>query len=760
MKRMLVVAAVLAACNTDRSAQVSVAAPPPAVEPAAPSDTKAEIAMDQEKAADKRVAKPEENAPVRAYAQSPARAGLAGGVANADEPAAGESEAAPSRSWFPESFLFEPLIVTDADGAAKVGVRVPDRLTTWRVLALAHSRAGAQAGTVTSFLGTLDTYVDVVPPPFLLVGDEVRLPVQVVNTTAAPIAAELRLAAENAALAPARTPVSVPANGSTVVYAALKTVRPGTVTLRAGLGDTDAVVRSFPVRPAGRPVTAARGGTLAAARTVELEAPPAADPAAGEVRVTVYPGALSILRAELAATLDRGGVAEDAYTLGLAGRAPALLAAFGDNADPDAVRQLALVAGQRAVHHARRLDVVSAALLGPAALSHPDNPVLARLAQRALETLATGQRPDGTFGGGNGWTLQRVLVATADATRAVQAGAALPGGQTRARAVALRAEGAVERNLDRIDDGYTAAAVLAAGMASGDLAARLAEKVRAGVKKGDDGARFLEIAEGVVRADGAVPGPVEGSALAILALSATKSAADADLLADLGTTVLGAYRAPGGWGDGRANLVCLDAVLRLFAAPVPPGIEVVLSLDGNPVTRGTIDAARLRDVLPLLAAAPAAGSHRWQLEAKPPTPGLAFALVQTSYVAWNAAPGHGLELAAPPPAELRVGKPATMVLHAAAPSGGELRIHQGLPAGVQVDGASLDKLVGEGTLSSWHFVDGAVELVAPALQPGQTFAAAYRVVPTLAGALRAPASTLSVGAAGAYELPPAVWTVR
>src|SRR5262249_24764200 len=54
MKRMLVVAAVLAACNTDRSAQVSVAAPPPAVEPAAPSDTKAEIAMDQEKAADKR----------------------------------------------------------------------------------------------------------------------------------------------------------------------------------------------------------------------------------------------------------------------------------------------------------------------------------------------------------------------------------------------------------------------------------------------------------------------------------------------------------------------------------------------------------------------------------------------------------------------------------------------------------------------------------------------------------------------------------
>ncbi|MGI5865882.1 MAG: alpha-2-macroglobulin family protein, partial [Myxococcales bacterium] len=56
--------------------------------------------------------------------------------------------ATPSRAWFPETFLFDPLVVTDEQGKASVPVRVPDRLTSWRVLALAHSRDGAQAGAV------------------------------------------------------------------------------------------------------------------------------------------------------------------------------------------------------------------------------------------------------------------------------------------------------------------------------------------------------------------------------------------------------------------------------------------------------------------------------------------------------------------------------------------------------------------------------------------------------------------------------------
>src|SRR5262249_38890336 len=45
--------------------------------------------------------------------------------------AAAKDAEGPTRSWFPETFLFEPLVVTDDHGAAVVPVRVPDRLTTW-----------------------------------------------------------------------------------------------------------------------------------------------------------------------------------------------------------------------------------------------------------------------------------------------------------------------------------------------------------------------------------------------------------------------------------------------------------------------------------------------------------------------------------------------------------------------------------------------------------------------------------------------------
>ncbi|MCK6551511.1 hypothetical protein L6R52_37090 [Myxococcota bacterium] len=81
-------------------------------------------------------------------------AGAASAEAEREEGGGGEPSA-PARAWFPETFLFQPLVPTDETGRAKVEVLVPDRLTTWRVLALAHSRDGAQAGAEASFLGTL-----------------------------------------------------------------------------------------------------------------------------------------------------------------------------------------------------------------------------------------------------------------------------------------------------------------------------------------------------------------------------------------------------------------------------------------------------------------------------------------------------------------------------------------------------------------------------------------------------------------------------
>ena len=80
--------------------------------------------------------------------------------------------------------LWAPDVVTDENGEARVAVTVPDTLTTWRVLALAHV-AGGQVVRST-FAGSLPTYVDVTVPKVWTVGDRLSLPVQVVHEGADP----------------------------------------------------------------------------------------------------------------------------------------------------------------------------------------------------------------------------------------------------------------------------------------------------------------------------------------------------------------------------------------------------------------------------------------------------------------------------------------------------------------------------------------------------------------------------------------------
>jgi len=515
--------------------------------------------------------------------------------------------------------------------------------------------------------------------------------------------------------------------------------------------------------PYGRPASVTRAGSLAAPRTLSIAGAPDADPTTSRVKLSVYPGALALLRSELAATGSRGGVAEDAYTLLLAGRAPALLAALGDQADPESLRQLALVGTQRAVRHARELDVTRATLLSEAALTHKDNPILARLGERSAAWLSEHQRPDGTFSGETGWTLQRLLVTTAEAVRAVRsASETSDAARRRATRVALAAQGAFERNAGRIDDPYTAAAILASGAVPESLRPRLRKILLDAFETGPDGTRTLTVPRHVVRPDGVRPSPAEAAAMAVLALMDDPDGKE--LLADLGATLLGGYSASWGWGDGRANLVALQAVMRLFRDPVPPDVIITLSLDGKEVASGKLSADRLKDVLTLVADVPGAtGAHEWQISAQPPMPGLAYSLTVEQWIPWAKETVHGgLELALAVPADMKVGKPAEVTLRAAAPGNTPLVIVQALPAGVQADTPSLDALVDEGRVTSWDTADGSITLHVPAQTAGSVFTAKFVVVPTLGGELRATATTLTTDPAGAetfYAAPP-LWIVR
>jgi hypothetical protein len=683
-------------------------------------------------------------------------------MAEAEEaPKGGEGGAAAApatRAWFPETFLFEPLVVTGADGHASVPVKVPDRLTTWHVLALAHSRQGAQAGTTAEFLGTLPTYVDPIIPKVLIAGDEVRLPIQVVNTTSAAVSSKLTLAATGGTLSGNGGAVKVPAEGNQVEYVTLKVPRPGPAALKAVLGDTDAVERAVTVKPAGELETVSTGGTLAAPRELSLDGPLSPLEGSEKVKLLVFPGALSLVRSELSAAPGRGGVAEDAYTLLLAGRAAGLLSSLGATPDTGAIRDISIVAGQRAIRHARSPDVPTAVLLSEAALVYGDNPVMSRLGERLAQQVAASQRPDGTCQGQTGWTLQRLLVTTADCVRAVRSAQGSAAAKSRANAVTIKASGAFERNLARVEDGYTAAAILASGAATADMTDALRKKILDALDTRGDGSKVLRVERGVVRADGYPPSQMEATALAVLALGVTDPAS-----ADLGTALLGGYSPYYGWGDGRANLVALRAVVQLFKDPVPANVKIALERDGAEIVAGTLDAAKLQDVLTLVADAPgSSGAHTWKVRSEPAVPGLGFSLTLQAHVPWkDDAPQPGLEMKVQMPKELAVGKAAEIALTVAAPAQQATVLKLALPAGVQADRPGLDQLVAAGRLSHYESEDGALTLHLPGLSAGATFEGSVRVIPTLAGTLHADASSLTPE--GRPELArtfkPPVWTI-
>lgn len=677
------------------------------------------------------------------------------------DPSAAEGQGAattptPTRAWFPETMLFAPRVITDDQGTAALDVPVPDRLTTWRVLALAHSRQGAQAGSVSTFVSDLPVSVDVVVPPYLVAGDRVLLPVQVVNSTDAALSRQLTLRVDGGKLTGAPGNVRVDAHSTTTVTAWLEAGAPGSIAIEATVPGEDSVVRSIPVRSAGQPFHVEKGGTLAAARQPTLALPERIIAGSARVTLTVVPGALALLRAELASAPGRASVDDDAYLLALTGRAPALAAKLNAAVEPETVTRLSRLAGQRLARQAINPDLMVALKLAPGALRHPPETLIGRNGAHLAAMVARAQRPDGTFGGGAGWTVQRVLVTTADGLAVLQAGADAQA----ARAATLRARGAFERFAGQIDDPYTAAAVLATGALDETLSDDLANKVTDALVVRDDGARALPVPSGVARADGGSPTEVEATALAVLALH-DRPAASA-LLPDLGSTLLAAWRPGAGFGDGATNARAIEAVALLFTQPLPTKVTVTLSRDGKALASTTLEGDKLKEQASVSAPiVTTGGTLTLQLAADPPVPGLSFVVAVDGAVTWPAPPpdaGLALQVDLPP---LAVGRTATLTLRATAPGGAGLRIEHALPAGVDPVKATLEALVDSETIGSYEIAEGMVVLEVPEREQGSAFAARYAVIPSLAGTLQPTASSSEIDGDESTRsyFPPRAWTI-
>ncbi len=592
-----------------------------------------------------------------------------------DVPAVVAEEAAESRTreWFPEAFLWQPLVETGPEGRARVPVVVPDQLTTWRVLALAHDRGGRQAGAVHGFDSRLALYADPVIPAFLHVGDVIGLPVQLVNATDADVTGALRVDAEGSLSGGGSGPVHLGPGGSDLVAFQVDARAPGIGRIRAALTGSDvgdAVVREIPVIPRGKPVDVVRGGRLAGSRTVALDGPDAGDPTSRELEVRVYGGSLGLIQAELG-RLGASGVADGAYAWALSARAGTLAAGSGATLDPKVLRRLELLGWQRIVRDARNptADVAADLLAGLAVVE--GNALVDELRVRLVDTVARGQRGDGTWSRRPEATLQEVIVETAWVARALPASATVPR---------RRAAGALERFAPEIADPYTASVVLASGLIEGDRGRILGKIVSDALVTAPDGARTLPVPGGVKNPWGLLPSRTEALTWAALGLP------EGDDRGDLVGQVMGGYRGEWGFAAGKADCVALELVAGSLPGVSEP-VEVALYVDGAEVARSKLDPSQ--PLVPAALLARGTGSDPTvELRATPATAGLAWSMRLRSYVPWSEEdrlPGVDVEVSVP---SLRVGRSGDLRIEVAAPAGVAVELEQGLPPGITLDPAA------------------------------------------------------------------------
>lgn len=103
------------------------------------------------------------------------------GISEKELGAKGPGDEPRVREYFPETFIFEPALITDAHGKASLSLTMPDAITTWRITAFASSQKGDLGSILSQLKVFQEFFVDIDLPVALTEGDEISIPIAIYN---------------------------------------------------------------------------------------------------------------------------------------------------------------------------------------------------------------------------------------------------------------------------------------------------------------------------------------------------------------------------------------------------------------------------------------------------------------------------------------------------------------------------------------------------------------------------------------------------
>jgi len=232
---------------------------------------------------------------------------LASGIAQTDK----ATSTPRLREYFPETLVWQPELVTDSEGKAALKFKMADNITTWKMYVIASTKNGKIGVAEKSVTAFQSFFVDLDPPKFLTVGDEIFLPSQVRNYTDRKQRVGVRMDAGSwftfVGAGEQQLDVGVGESKNAVFgFRANEPVKDGKQRVTAAAeSDADAIERPVTVRPDGQEVVRTDSKFASGAQRFELNFPANALPTTQKAELKLYPNIYSHVAESVEGLLER-----------------------------------------------------------------------------------------------------------------------------------------------------------------------------------------------------------------------------------------------------------------------------------------------------------------------------------------------------------------------------------------------------------------------------------------------------------------------
>jgi len=215
------------------------------------------------------------------------------------------------RQDFPETMLWEPALITDRRGHARLNFKLADNITTWKLTAIGSTKTGDLGRAEKDLRAFQPFFVEHDPPRILTQGDEISYPLVLRNYLDKPQTLKASMKPESwfTLLSPAEVPVNIDAGDAAHAlfrYRAVAAVTNGKQQVSAANPEiSDAAQKPVDVHPFGRPLSVTAADVMDQKGTLTALIPEDAIPSSLPARVKIYPNLLAHVMENLEAGLEK-----------------------------------------------------------------------------------------------------------------------------------------------------------------------------------------------------------------------------------------------------------------------------------------------------------------------------------------------------------------------------------------------------------------------------------------------------------------------